>query len=676
MINVEKVKPTGLFTNYIYKAIPLAFDESMSYYETLCGLLAYLKDTVIPALNNNADAIAEVQELMTQLQNYVDNYFDNLDVQEEINTKLDEMAESGVLEEIMADYLDTRAVFGFDTVADMKLATNLTNGSFARTLGYYSVNDGGAAKYKIRTKTNDDVVDEGSIIAIGTTLVAELINDGEINVNQFGAYGDGTHDDTTSITNALLYVSNNYNDAPSENGYKQYKTLNFLPKKYLLNSVLSFDEYLDNAIINGNGCIILGHGFHFGVKFGLKAKFENLNFYNVDTCFEFDYINRNYQVLLFVNSIYQDCNNVFKINRRSCNVKFENCIFKNSGKAMYLNNIDKVEISNCWFQQRNEQVDDYSSFIEQTGDDEGWIDVHDSMFIPQWEGNNISWFKINKKITCHHNRFSGEVPNQNSIVYTSSDMDNADTSGQRYVVDIHDNPIVNTPSMVILNGIPELLSIRNNGGNEQGKQMIFWDSNLTDLEQKTKLVAKLSSFHLIISGNGFRTFDLKSANIDIPSAYLPSIPVNLYSFIQRTYRSQNYQAQYTIESHTMNGTNTDELRVKLYDLTNYAKRNNLGLSFIIAYRGNTSSTFDAENMIDIITLNQDTSASTLKIVKHTIMGSRTGDYTVTFADGTTSVDTTVTSDPVLVITKVSGRSLNYLEFIPLQLADVLSFGQL
>ena len=43
MINVEKIKPTGLFTNYIYKAIPLAFDESMSYYETLCGLLDYLK---------------------------------------------------------------------------------------------------------------------------------------------------------------------------------------------------------------------------------------------------------------------------------------------------------------------------------------------------------------------------------------------------------------------------------------------------------------------------------------------------------------------------------------------------------------------------------------------------------------------------------------------------------
>ena len=42
MKDVEKIKPTGLFTNYIFKAIPLAFDESLSYYECLCGLLSYL----------------------------------------------------------------------------------------------------------------------------------------------------------------------------------------------------------------------------------------------------------------------------------------------------------------------------------------------------------------------------------------------------------------------------------------------------------------------------------------------------------------------------------------------------------------------------------------------------------------------------------------------------------
>lgn len=267
MINVEKVKPTGLFTNYVYKAIPLAFDESMSYYETLCGLLSYLKDTVIPALNNNADAIVEVQELMTQLQNYVDNYFDNLDVQEEINTKLDEMAESGVLEEIMADYLDTRAVFGFDSVADMKEATNLTNGSFARTLGYYNINDGGEGLYKIREITNEDIVDEGSIIALSDiTLIAELIAYNEINPNQFGAYGDGTHDDTDYFRNALTYLGNKNGGILYLKNNKKYKlTDNIeLPANVSLQGSISFNDVsgkanyvVDENILNGMATLLM-----------------------------------------------------------------------------------------------------------------------------------------------------------------------------------------------------------------------------------------------------------------------------------------------------------------------------------------------------------------------------------------------------------------------------------
>lgn len=105
-IEVIKAKQTGLFTNYIYKAIPLAFDESMSYYETLCGLLNYLKNTILPTLNNNADAVSELQNLYIELKTYVDNYFTNLDVQDEINNKLDEMVDDGSLTNLIKNYVD------------------------------------------------------------------------------------------------------------------------------------------------------------------------------------------------------------------------------------------------------------------------------------------------------------------------------------------------------------------------------------------------------------------------------------------------------------------------------------------------------------------------------------------------------------------------------------------
>ena len=248
MINVEKIEPTGLFTNYIYKAIPLAFDESMSYYETLCGLLSYLKDTVIPALNNNADAIIEVQELMTQLQNYVDNYFENLDVQEEINNKLDEMVEDGTLQEIIASYLDSKAIFGFDTVALMKQATNLINGSYAQTYGFYSKNDGGSALYKIRNITNDDVIDNMFILAMeNDNLVAELIIN-DLYVEQLGAKGDGITDDTTILQNAINYCITNQLTLKSRGN-----------KTFLITSSLNFNNKIDmdfnNSTIITNSAI-------------------------------------------------------------------------------------------------------------------------------------------------------------------------------------------------------------------------------------------------------------------------------------------------------------------------------------------------------------------------------------------------------------------------------------
>ena len=207
MKNVEKIKPTGLFTNYIYKAIPLAFDESMSYYETLCGLLSYLKDTVIPTLNNNADAIIEVQSLITQLQDYVDNYFKNLDVQQEINNKLDAMAQDGTLQEIIANYLNSKAIFGFDNVASMKQATNLINGSYAKTLGFYNKNDGGSALYKIRNITNDDIVDNATIIPLDNNqLIGELcIQNDTINIKQFGCFGDNITDDTVNFQKCINF---------------------------------------------------------------------------------------------------------------------------------------------------------------------------------------------------------------------------------------------------------------------------------------------------------------------------------------------------------------------------------------------------------------------------------------------------------------------------------------
>lgn len=201
MTETLRPKPVHLppFSAWLASNIPAVYDNTMSYYDELTSLIAWLEKEVVPNVNS---AIT----LVNQLKDYVENYFKNLDVQEEINKKLDEMTEDGTLQEIIGEYLNATAVWGFDTVADMKNSTNLINGSFAKTLGYHSKNDDGGATYKIRTITNDDVIDEATIIEINDSsnqLIAELIFDKNVTPEQFGAYGDGTHDDTTAFQKAL-----------------------------------------------------------------------------------------------------------------------------------------------------------------------------------------------------------------------------------------------------------------------------------------------------------------------------------------------------------------------------------------------------------------------------------------------------------------------------------------
>lgn len=221
------------FKWYILENFPFLEDsiDVLTNYQLFCKLGEMY--------NKQVDAI---NTLGIQVEDITD-WFDDLDVQEEINNKLDEMAESGELEEIIASYLNTKAIICFDTLSDMKLSENLVDGSYAQTLGYYVKNDGGKALYKIRTITNNDIVDEGFIVELADdTLIAELIVSDEINVNQYGLKAnDSTIDNSTKLI-ALINKCNS-------------KGLNikFSNGIYYFSNSVTITDRLDAMIISGNG---------------------------------------------------------------------------------------------------------------------------------------------------------------------------------------------------------------------------------------------------------------------------------------------------------------------------------------------------------------------------------------------------------------------------------------
>lgn len=89
------------FRFWCQKVMPLVYDDSLSYYELLCKVVDYLNKTMedVDTLHTDVDSLLAAYN---QLQQYVNDYFNSLDVQEEINNKLDDMAETGALSAIIA----------------------------------------------------------------------------------------------------------------------------------------------------------------------------------------------------------------------------------------------------------------------------------------------------------------------------------------------------------------------------------------------------------------------------------------------------------------------------------------------------------------------------------------------------------------------------------------------
>lgn len=74
--------------------------DAITNYQLFCKLGEEI-NKIIEKVNKSGEQTENLTNAFIELQNYVNDYFENLDVQNEINNKLDEMVEDGTLAKII-----------------------------------------------------------------------------------------------------------------------------------------------------------------------------------------------------------------------------------------------------------------------------------------------------------------------------------------------------------------------------------------------------------------------------------------------------------------------------------------------------------------------------------------------------------------------------------------------
>ena len=159
---------------------------------------------VVQSVNNQNETIADYIEQFNELHDYVHDYFDNLDVQNEINHKLDGLVADGTLELLIGAYIQPRIDAQNTRIDDLQtivtnyqgsvdaqigafndLVASVTNGSPLVASGVSGMTD--TTKVYVNTTDGKWYYYNGSRWTIGGTYQSSGIADSSINITMLGS---------------------------------------------------------------------------------------------------------------------------------------------------------------------------------------------------------------------------------------------------------------------------------------------------------------------------------------------------------------------------------------------------------------------------------------------------------------------------------------------------------
>lgn len=192
----------------------------------------------------------------------------------------------------------------YNTVADMKADTKLKAGDMAITLGYYEINDGGAAKYNI---ISDSGYSNLYYEELNNGLLAALLLVDCINIEQLGAI------ENTDITNIIINNCNLFKKIILNKDYKITDRIN-------INSELIIDGTNHTIYLETNSLVFSNTGY---------LTIMNVTFNGQNTYFPSSIIS-NSEELIITNCNFNNFQNLNTTNRKS--------LILNSKKIIAINN--------------------------------------------------------------------------------------------------------------------------------------------------------------------------------------------------------------------------------------------------------------------------------------------------------------------------------------------------
>lgn len=188
------------------------------------------------AMQKNFDSL---QDAVNDLKKYVQDYFKNLDVQEEINNKIDDLINSGKFDSILDNYFQKKCNT-YKTAINMINDVSLTSGLFCITQGYYTQGDSGSAMYYITDSPDSEIL----CVKLQNGLYARLFfNNYTINIRSLGIQNT---DDIGILINKLLTIK----------AFKWHTI--YLPYgTYTLNSTIISDNVTNFKILGDYGSTVI-----------------------------------------------------------------------------------------------------------------------------------------------------------------------------------------------------------------------------------------------------------------------------------------------------------------------------------------------------------------------------------------------------------------------------------